>query len=92
MTFSILLGDEDLVLHVEMRDVILQVHILRDDKGSDNLIEDFCNEGIVCRCWVDSTVIESLVNGLRVIEACGELFGCFEVFLDNSLDIHVLLE
>ena len=48
MTLSVLLGDQDLVLDMEVRDVVLQVDVFGDDEDTDDLPHNFGNKTIVC--------------------------------------------
>lgn len=57
MTLSILLCDQNLVLNMEVGDVIFQIYIFGDYKGTNNLVENFGNETIVGASRVDSAII-----------------------------------
>jgi len=72
VALSILFSNQDLVLNMEVRDVELQIHILRDDKATDDIILDLGHESIIGGSWVDSTVIKHIFHGARLSKGTDE--------------------
>lgn len=67
MTLSILLGDQNLVLYVEVRDVVFKVDIFGDYESSYDIISNLGYKTIVGGSWVYGAIIESIVHFLLVI-------------------------
>ena len=47
VALSILFSDQNLILDMEVRDIILKVYILRNDEGTNTIIVDLGYETIV---------------------------------------------
>lgn len=102
MTLAFVFSHEDLVLHVEVRLVVLQVHVLGDDKCGDNGIFDaraVTQPGTVVAFCRISNVRQDLLRRF-IGGACGvtwrhrveQLANAFKVRLLSAGHRNVLLE
>ena len=92
MALSILFCNEYLILDVEVRDIVFQVHILGHDEGTNHLVINFSDKAIVGRCWVNSAVVQGLVHRLGFVKAIGQISAGSKIILNNSLYEHVLID
>jgi len=92
VTFAILFSDQNLILHMEMRDVVLKINIFGDDKHSNDLIKNFCHKTEVSASWVDSALIERLIHLLGLIESGSKFRSLLKIILHDPLNIHVLVK
>ena len=92
MALSILFGNQYLILYMEVGDIIFEVNILGDDKGSYNLIVYFSNESVVDTSWIDSTLVERFVHFLGFVQMADQIFSSFKILLSDSMNVHILLK
>ena len=73
MTLPVLLGDQNLILNVEVRDIVLKIDIFGNDKGPNDLIKHLGNESVVGASWIDGAVIQVTVHLFGLIKRRNEL-------------------
>ena len=91
MTLSILLANQNLVLHMEMRCVVIQIDIFGQNEAADNLVHDFCNESVVSRSRIDSAIIQVLIESVGLIQFINQFLRLIQVLLSDPVHIHILV-
>lgn len=79
VALAVLLGNQDLILDVEVRNVVLKVDILRKYESSYDLVEDFGYEAVVCACWIYSTFVEGLIHVFGFVKWRDQLLRSLKV-------------
>lgn len=79
MGFSILFGDKNLILNMEVRNVILKVYIFGYDERTDNLIVYFCDKTEVSGTWIDCTVVEGIIHLFGLVKYRNEIISLLKI-------------
>ena len=79
-----------MILNVEVRNIVIQINILRDDKCSDYLIHDFGHEGIVGGGWVHGALVQHILHVFLFFQAGNQIISLLKLRLLDAGHLHVI--